>query len=64
MGIFGQNAQANRESLCASAISRCAKSFLRRKFRRDITSLRTHTEEFGSRLERETSCCFETAFWK
>ena len=47
MGIFGQNAWAIHENWCASAISRCVKSFLRRKFPLDTASLQTHTEEFG-----------------
>ena len=45
--IFGQSAQAIRESWCAFAISRCVKSFLRRKFHLATRSRPIHTEEFG-----------------
>jgi len=45
--IYGQSAPGIQESWCASAISRCAKSSLHRKFPRAAPSRRIHREGFG-----------------
>ena len=61
MGIFGRSVQVLGAALRVYVISRYVKSSLRRKFRLDMRLLRTHTEEYGYRLQRGISGLFVTA---